>query len=89
MFQYLENLRKKPEPQRRKAVFLVSLYITLAIAVVWGIATSIRVSQTDFSFDTSDIDKKMPTLGETFSGIGDRMRQIFGPSEATSTKYSE
>ena len=83
MFQYIENLRKKPEPERRKAVFLVSLYITLFIAIVWAIVTSIRVSETDFSFDTSEIDKKVPTLGESFSNFADRMGQVFGPSATT------
>lgn len=82
MFQYLENLRKKPEPERKKAVFLISLYITLGIAIIWGISTSIKVSGTNFDFDTSAIDKKMPSLGETFDSFTDKLGQIFNKSSA-------
>ncbi|MEN9621748.1 MAG: hypothetical protein RLZZ67_182 [Candidatus Parcubacteria bacterium] len=76
MFQYLENLRKKPEKERRKAVFLISLYITLAIAIVWMIVTSIRVVHTDFSFDTKAVDKSMPSLGDTFNNFKERLGSI-------------
>jgi hypothetical protein len=76
MFQYFENLRKKPEQERRRAVFMISLYITLAIAVVWVIITSIRVVHTDFSFDTKAVDKNMPSLGETFNKFKDRLGNI-------------
>ena len=83
MLQYLENLRKKPEAERRKAVFLMSLLITLVIAIVWGILTSIRVAHTDFSFDTSGIDEKIPSLGDTFNNLVDRMGQVFNSSSST------
>ena len=83
MLQYLENLRKKPEAQRRKAVFLLSLYITLVIAIVWAILTSIRVSQTNFSFDTSGIDNKVPTIGDTFNKFIDRLGQVIETKPAS------
>lgn len=67
MFQYLENLRKKPESHRRKTVFLLSLYITIFIAIIWAIVTSVRVARMDFSFDPSSALKKVPSLSDTFS----------------------
>jgi len=83
MFQYFENLRKKPEAHRRKAVFLISLYSTLVIAIIWAILTSVRVAHMDFSFDTSDLHKKIPTIGETFKNLVNRMGDVFNSPSST------
>lgn len=83
MFQYLENLRKKPEDERRKTVFMISLYITLAIAVFWVIITSIRFVQTDFSFDTTAVDSTLPSLGETFNTFKERIGEIMSATPSS------
>lgn len=75
MFKYLENLRKKPEPERRKAVIFISVSITLVILIVWGIALGVRVGHTDFSFDVSP-DWEMPSLKETFSNFVDQINGL-------------
>jgi hypothetical protein len=83
MLHYLENLRKKPEADRRKAIFMVSLSTTLIIAIIWIIITSIRIAHTDFSFDTSGIDTRVPSIGETFNKFVDRMGQVFNNASST------
>ena len=80
MFKYLEKLRKKPEGERRKTVLLISLGITLTIALVWVISVSFRIGGTDFSFKNKDSDKvsddKIPSLSETFSNFMDQVGDI-------------
>ncbi|MEK7607574.1 MAG: hypothetical protein AAB484_01425 [Patescibacteria group bacterium] len=81
MFQYLEKLRKKPEGDRRKVVLWISLGITVAIALIWGITLTFRIDNTDFSFaDDAASDKKIPSLTETFSNFMDQVGNIIDNS---------
>ncbi len=76
MFQYLEQLRKKPEGQRRKAVLLISLCVTLLIALIWGVTLWLRIGSTDFSFQDQAPKTDVPSLGQTFSNFMDQIGNI-------------
>ncbi|HVT75179.1 MAG TPA: hypothetical protein VHD69_02055 [Candidatus Paceibacterota bacterium] len=78
MFEYFERLRKQPEADKRKAVLRISLSITLAIAVVWGVMTYMRVSATDLSFPADQAAKDMPGFKEIFAGFLDNAGKLFG-----------
>lgn len=41
---YLENLRAKPEPVRRRIAILASLTLTAAVVIVWLINMSVTAS---------------------------------------------
>jgi hypothetical protein len=75
MFEYFEDLRKKPEPEKKRAVFKLSLLITLGILIIWIVALSLRISQTDFSFGQGRDVKDMPSITDTlktfFGRVGD------------------
>jgi hypothetical protein len=89
MFQYLEQLRKKPEGERRKAVLLISLCVTLLIALVWGVTLWLRIGNTDFSFQDTTPKNDVPSLGQTFSNFMDQIGNIIGGDtkyESTSTE---
>lgn len=78
MFNYFERLRKLPEPERRRKAFSIALFVTLAIAVVWGGALAWRISGTDFSFKDEFPGKgAVPSFSETLSNFGDRVGEIF------------
>ncbi|HVU06366.1 MAG TPA: hypothetical protein VHE10_01030 [Candidatus Paceibacterota bacterium] len=92
MFEYFENLRKKPEAERRKAVVLISLAITLAIGLIWGAFLYMRISVTDFSFPSDQAAKGMPGFGRIFSDFMKNAGVIFGASDdaqATDTGVAE
>lgn len=78
MLDYIERLRRLPEPERRRKAFSIALFITLAIAVVWGAVLAWRISGTDFSFQDNFPGKgATPSLGDTLSNFGDRIGEIF------------
>lgn len=77
LFTYFDNLRKKPEAERRKIVFRISLCITLCIALVWGVTLSFRITHTDFSFAAPHFTEEGPGISETFSEIFGRMKSAF------------
>lgn len=79
MLGYIEQLRKRPEPQKRKAVLFWSLTITLGIAIIWGIWLFMRISGTDFSFKTN---AAIPSLSQTFSGVIDQFNNIINSEKA-------
>lgn len=81
MFKYLEKLRSKPEGERRKAIFFISLGVTLAIAVIWGIGLFLKLGSTDFSFkaDKEGVPKQ-PSITETFSSFVSQLGDILNMS---------
>lgn len=89
MLNYLEKLRQRPEAERRKKVLGISVGVTLAIALVWGVFMVMRITGTNFSFiDKAPAD--MPNLGQTFSNIAETMSGIMQnaatfSNQATST----
>jgi hypothetical protein len=83
MLHYLENLRKLPEPERKKAVLKLSLTITLVIVAIWTITLWIRIARTDFSFNTDGLNKNVPSLKETLSGFSDQIQGIFNTATDT------
>ncbi|HEU0081200.1 MAG TPA: hypothetical protein VFQ72_04265 [Candidatus Paceibacterota bacterium] len=74
MIGYIENLRKRPEPERRRAVLWISLSITGAIALVWGIALAMRISAGEFP-PKSDSASDAPSVGETISTFFDQIKK--------------
>ena len=81
MLTYLENLRKKPESERRKAVLSISVGVTLVIALIWGVTLSFRIGETDFSLKKDE--RNIPSLKETFSGFFDQVGNIFDRETTT------
>jgi len=76
MFDYIDKLRKKPEPERKKSIILISLGITLVIAIIWGIAFGMRISSTSFAFNTDKIKSDVPSLVDTFSNFFNQINSI-------------
>lgn len=84
MLNYIENLRKKPEAERRKKVFVISLTITFAIAVVWGVSLFIyKKGMPEVKEATL---ANMPSLKETFAAFGDQIGNIFKNTETYSNE---
>ncbi len=76
MFQYFENLRKKPEGERRRVVLVISLSITLIIAAIWATTLALRIKSTDFSLNGKVSEKDSPGLRETFSNFFQGMKEV-------------
>ncbi|MBX4209297.1 hypothetical protein KW799_01175 [Candidatus Parcubacteria bacterium] len=85
MLDYLENLRKKPEPERRKAVLVMSIGITIVIALVWGAFLGMRMNAGDFAIKSDPTKKGVPTIKETFSNIVDQISHIMDSATSTAT----
>jgi flagellar basal body-associated protein FliL len=84
VFKYLDTLRKKPEPERRKAVLWISIWVTLAIAIVWGIMISMRISSSDLSFHINAIPgDNTPSLADTFSNFFKQVEKMTTNSTST------
>lgn len=77
MLDYLESLRKRPEPERKKAVLKISLSVTIVIVLVWGAFIYMRVSHTDFSFDSKKFDTEAPDFKAAVSNFIDGMSAAF------------
>jgi hypothetical protein len=80
MFQYLDKLRKMPERTQRRAVFLMSVGITLVILVIWSVFTSFRIGETDFTLAENPSTRDMPDLRETLSSFFNRVDEIVASS---------
>ncbi|MDE1874839.1 MAG: hypothetical protein KGI79_02035 [Patescibacteria group bacterium] len=78
MFDFFDKLRKKPEAERRKAVFLMSLSITLIVAVIWGIGMAMRISATDFALPANS---NVPSLKDTLSSFSSQVGQLINNTE--------
>ncbi len=78
MLDYIEKLRKKPERERRRAALVIALVVTIAIALIWGVAMAMRISAMDFSIPQNPADRTMPSLSETLSSFGGEMSKLFG-----------
>jgi len=86
IIEYLENLRKRPERERRNAVLKISFLVTLIIVAIWAIGLSLRIDDTDFSFQNKEDRQETPRLTETFSKFIDQVGNIIGglePQEST------
>ncbi len=84
MLNYIENLRKKPEAERRKKVFTISLSITLVIAVIWGV--SLFIYKKGMPEVKEGALANMPSLKETFASFGDQVGKIFKNTETYSNE---
>jgi hypothetical protein len=69
-------LRKKSEPERRRAILFISFFITVAVAVIWAVITVVRIEHMDFSIPKNS-GSDVPSLSDTFSGFADRMKDIW------------
>ena len=82
MFQYLEKLRNKPEGERRKTVLIISVGITLLIALVWSFTFYMSIDGTDFSLKEKTVSEnnknieKTPSLSETLSNFMNQVGNI-------------
>ncbi len=74
MFQYLENLRKKPEGARKRAVLTISISIVGIIFIIWAVTLSFRIKHTDFSWNTAK--EGGSTIKETFSSFFGGMKDV-------------
>ena len=81
MLDYIEKLRNKPDPEKRKAILLISLCITLCIAAIWGVFLFMRVSTMDFSIKDDQVTKSMPSFWQSLTGFSDKIGTIFNNAE--------
>ena len=86
MFDYIEKLRKKPEAEKRKAALLISICVTLVIALIWGGMFAMRISSEGFSNAAGSSSGDAPSLGQSFSNFTDQVKGIIkNASDLTST----
>ena len=76
MFDYIDKLRKKPEPERRKTVLFISIGVTLVVAIIWGVAIGMRISGTNFTIDQEKMKEDVPSLVDTFSNFFNQVEKI-------------
>jgi flagellar basal body-associated protein FliL len=83
MFEYFAQLRKLPEPARRKKALLISVLITLLIMVVWGVFLYHRVDNGMFSAgeQKTSAEKDSPGIIATFASFFDGVGGIFKANE--------
>ncbi len=84
MFEYFAQLRKLPEPARRKKALFISILITLLIMVVWGAFLYHRVNNGMFSAEeqkTTTAEKDSPGIIATFANFFDGVGGIFKANE--------
>ncbi len=79
MLNYLENLRKRPEAERRRKVFTISLLITLIIASIWGV--SLFIYKKGMPVAKEGTPSNIPSLSDTFSAFGSQIQKIFQNSD--------
>lgn len=84
MLNYLENLRKKPEAERKRKVFVISLMFTLVVAIIWGV--SLFIYKKGMPAVKEGVASNIPSISETFSAFGDQIQKIF---DNTDTYKSE
>lgn len=86
MLNYIDKLRKKSEPERRRAVLFISLGITLCIAILWGISFGFKLSSSDVIFNTDKVKQDSPSLTDTFSSFFEELnRSLHSVESATDT----
>lgn len=85
MFEFIEKMRKKPEGERHRFVFMSAVSVTLVIAAVWGTSVAYRIHTGSLSFKIA-----VPETSE-LSNIGQRLSDSWGdffPEENTSAPQS-
>jgi hypothetical protein len=81
MFEYFAQLRKLPEPARRKKALLISLSVTLLIAAIWVVFLFIRVDNGMFTDKDSGGESGSPGIIETFSDFFSKVGDTFKKDE--------
>ena len=83
MYEYFAQLRKLPEPARRKRALLISLAVSLLILAVWGVSIYIRVSEGKFFAKEEEVsrEKNAPGIVETFSSFFTGVKDVFKGGE--------
>ncbi|MEK7578926.1 MAG: hypothetical protein AAB460_00065 [Patescibacteria group bacterium] len=79
MFDLIAKLQQKPEPERRRIAFLVSLVVTGIIVAIWLISLSVRFGSPSKKTEEPSLDKSAPfsALGEQFKSTLDSFQNLF------------
>jgi flagellar basal body-associated protein FliL len=85
MFDKIENLRKKPEDEKKKVVLWISLGITLFIFIIWLFVFINSIKKTEDK-PISEENTPLKNLTETFSHFLDK---VSGSSDSSSTPAAE
>ncbi len=89
MFDYLEQLRKKPVAYRRRVVAFSSISLTALIVLVWLSTISFRADQISDSKVVKDELKPFQeikdSIGAFYTSLTEAGTRLFSPSNATST----
>lgn len=101
MFDYLDNLRAKPDNVKTRIAISVSLIITLMIASVWFVSKYI-VPKSDTNTEIVAVDTQGPissmsatvstafkNLSQEFGNLKDRLSEFFSESYASPTSVSD
>ncbi len=83
MYEYFAQLRKLPEPMRRKKALLISILVTLVIMIIWGSFLYYRVNNGMFSAGEhkTSVEKDAPGIIATFTNFFNNVGGLFKANE--------
>jgi hypothetical protein len=83
MFEYFAQLRKLPEPARRKRALLIASIVTFLIAAIWAGLLYARINNGMFTKAEDEVvaEKETPGIVETFSNFFSGIGDVFKASE--------
>lgn len=75
---YLENLRAKPEPARRRIAVLVSLALTAIVVIVWFINMSVTINSPVVGESSPDLSlfDHIKRIGTGFTVVLESLRNL-------------
>ena len=84
MFEYIDKLRKSPEPVRHRFVIVFSVSIIAIIFIVWGVTLAFRIKSGDLIPNNgSSTDSATSGISETWKGFVDQVSQFMESSSET------
>lgn len=89
MLEYLENLRKKPEAERRKSVFVISFSLTFIIALIWLGSLFVQNKVKTSTLNMEVVSRTMPSIKDTFTGFFDTIKNIFNNSMSAESEKAD
>jgi hypothetical protein len=83
MFDYIDKLRKSPEPVRRRFVLLFTISVMALVLAGWGTSMAFRIKSGAFAADGQGTSSLAATgLAESWKGFMDQVGEFLDSSSA-------
>jgi hypothetical protein len=66
MYKLIENLQNKPEPFKKMIMWIVILFIMIAIFTFWLLTFPSQIQKTGDDEATANLKKELPSVWQTF-----------------------